>query len=420
MNRVRRPLWISSLRPQMASAALAFTVVLAMAAVITQSARAQTFTLLQTFNYTNGAESYDNNFLQDAAGNLYGATVYGALGECFFGCGVVFRLDATGKETILYRFTGKKDGGMPHGLMVRDNAGKIYGTTIAGGASGGGCGGYGCGTVFKLDSKGKETVLYSFKGGKDGEGPFGGVVQDPAGNLYGTAANGGAFGGVCSGGGCGTVFKLDTSGKLTVLHTFKGGKDGEFPIAGLVRDGKGNLYGTTSGSGISGDGTVFRLTATGKFTVLHTFAGGQDGQYPGYGALLLDAAGNLYGTTVSGGGSAACDGGCGVVYKVDKTAQETVLYRFLGGTDGKSPYSALVPDPAGNLYSTTYAGGSGGLGTVFKLDPAGKETVLYHFSGGKNGATPYAGLFRDAKGNLYGTTYGAGGQGLGVIFKLTP
>jgi uncharacterized repeat protein (TIGR03803 family) len=404
----------------MASAAMSFPILLAITVFTAQSLHAQTFRLLQTFNYTNGAESYDNNFLQDAAGNIYGATVYGALGECFFGCGVVFRLNATGKETILYRFTGGKDGGMPHGLMVRDKAGNLYGTTIAGGASGQGCGGYGCGTLFRLDSKGKETVLYSFKGGRDGESPFGGVVRDAAGNLYGTASNGGAFSGICSAGGCGTVFKLDTAGKLSVLHTFKGGKDGEFPIAGLVRDSRGNLYGTTSGSGLAGDGTVFTLTAKGEFSVLHTFDGGKDGQYPGYGALILDAAGTVYGTTVSGGGSTACDGGCGVVYKVDKTGKETVLYSFLGGPDGKFPYSGLVRDPAGNLYSTAYAGGSGGMGTVFKLDPAGTETVLYPFSGGTNGATPYSGLLRDAKGNLYGTTYAAGGQGLGVIFKLTP
>jgi len=423
MNRVRTQSSISTMCPRMPSVAWALAVLLVITVIATQSAPAQTFNLLQTLKYMNGAESYDNSFVQDGTGNLYSTTPYGALGQCFFGCGIVFKLSPTGKQTVLYRFTGKKDGGMPHGPMALDAAGNLYGTTIAGGASGTACGGYGCGTLFKVDKNGKETVLYSFKGGKDGEGPFGGVIRDSAGNLYGTAQNGGAFKSKC-GGGCGTVFKLDTSDKLTVLHTFQAGTDGEFPIAGLISDGKGNLFGTTSGSGLLGDGTVFRLTVSGKFTVLHAFSGGQDGQYPSYGTLLLDASGNLYGTTTQGGGSTHCDGGCGVVYKVDKTGKEIVLHRFAGGADGATPYSALVQDPAGNLYSTTYAGGTGcgsfGCGTVFKLDTAGKKTVLYRFTGGKDGATPYAELFRDTKGNLYGTTYGAGAAGLGTIFKLTP
>jgi len=401
---------ISRLHWQIVNLVVPFLFVLVMA--ITPSARAQTFTLVHTFNYSNGAEPYNNVFLQDAKGNFYSATDYGALGACFFGCGVVFKLDKSGKETVLYKFTGGKDGGMPYGLSARDAAGNYYGATLAGGYFGGQCAGYGCGTVFKIDSTGKETVLYRFVNGKDGNGPYGGVIRDSKGNLYGTAVIGGGSGG-------GTAFKLNPSGKLTVLHSFQGTKDGELLLAGLVRDPKGNLYGTASAGGASGDGTVFKLSPTGEFTVLHTFAGGKDGEYPGYGPLLLDAAGNLYGTTRNGGGG-ACSDGCGVVFKLDTTGKETVLHRFNGTGDAATPYAALIQDAAGNFYGTGESGGSHSSGAVFKLDPAGKETLLYSFTGGNDGGGPLAGLFEDAQGNFYGTTYGGGAHGIGTIFKLTP
>jgi len=213
--------------------------------------------------------------------------------------------------------------------------------------------------------------------------PYGGLIQDLKGNLYGTTS----FGGTSR---FGTIFKLDKAGKLTVLHNCAGTKDGGAPLAGLVHDSKGNLYGTTSGTGTSSDGKVFKVDATGKFTVLHTFGGAPDGQYPGYGALILDAAGNLYGTTRNGG-SGSCQDGCGVIFKVNKTAHETVLYSFTGAADGASPYSSMVQDAAGNLYGTTQSGGTGcggfGCGVVFKLDTSGKETVLYSFSAGMMGQT---------------------------------
>jgi len=161
MRTVRTHGWIATIRAQERNVALAF-VALVLSAVLTQSAHAQTFTLLNTFNYTNDAEPYNNSFLQDKAGNFYSATDYGDLGACFFGCGVVFKLSPSGKETVLYRFTGGKDGGMPYGLAVRDAAGNYYGATLAGGSFAGVCAGYGCGTVFKVDLHGKDTVLYKF------------------------------------------------------------------------------------------------------------------------------------------------------------------------------------------------------------------------------------------------------------------
>ena len=287
-----------------------------------------------------------------------------------------------------------------------------------------------------------ESVLYSFTGPPDGANPFAGLVRDAQGNLYGTTAGGGDL--ACGGGlGCGTVFKLDTTGKETVLYSFTGtGGDGSYPEAGLVRDAQGNLYGTTAWGGVFngiGYGTVFKVDTTGKETVLANFGSPYYGLLPVAG-LVRDAQGNLYGTTEYGGnGPWSCNyahfSGCGVVFKVDTTGGE-MLHIFTGtGGDGAYPRAGLVLDAQGNLYGTTWAGGDPacesdgiyGCGTVFKVDTTGEETVLYSFTGtGGDGAYPRAGLVRDAQGNLYGTTYAGGdpaciaGTGCGTVFKLTP
>ncbi len=256
-----------------------------------------------------------------------------------------------------------------------------------------------------------ETVLYSFKGdGTDGTNPYAGLVQDTQGNLYGTAYQGGMN-------AVGTVFMVDTTGKETLLYTFTGTMgDGAYPIGGLVRDGQGNLYGTTNQGGTSGRGTVFKLDTTGKETVIHSFTGGADGTTP-YAGLVQDTQGNLYGTTPQGGTSNK-----GAVFKVDTTGKETVLYSFTGAKgDGEYPFAGLVQDTQGNLYGTTSQGGTSGLGTVFKLDTTGKETVLYSFTGtGGDGANPYTGLVRDTPGNLYGTTRMGGDPTCqcGTVFKV--
>ena len=291
--------------------------------------------------------------------------------------------------TLLYTFTGGMDGSTP-----------------VGGASG-------YGTVFKLDTTGKETVLHSFSGaGGDGAFPLGGVVRDEQGNLYGTTEVGGTS-------NCGTVFKLDTTGKETVLYSFAGmGGDGRSPWAGVVRDGQGNLYGTTVGGGVSDLGTVFKVDTTGKETVLHSFTGTVvDGAQPMTG-LVLDTKGNLYGTTNSGG--RGIEGGNGVVFKVSKAGLETVLYRFPATGAKGTPPRGVVRDMQGNLYGTTVFHGAFGWGTVFKRAPTGNLTVLYNFTGGNaDGGDPYAGVVQDSQGNLYGTT-SAGAIGYGTVFKITP
>jgi uncharacterized repeat protein (TIGR03803 family) len=235
--------------------------------------------------------------IRDDEGNLYGTTSLGGTTDN----GTVFEVNhETGSATLLYSFGVPPDGSFPTGSLIRDKDGNLYGTTEGGGA-------YGFGTVFKLDQDGVETILYSFTGGTDGRNPVGALTSDNQGNLYGTTSLGGF------GTGFGTVFKLDMSGSEIVLHSFgQTPGDGSQPLAGLVRDSVGNLYGTTQYGGMYGEGTVFKLDPSGSVTILHSFAWGTDGAFPNSG-LVLDAAGSLYGTTVEGG-DPVCD--CGTVFKI--------------------------------------------------------------------------------------------------------
>jgi uncharacterized repeat protein (TIGR03803 family) len=302
----------------------------------------------------------------DSAGNLYGTTSAGGTSNS----GVVFKADKTG-ETVLHTFTGSPgDGAFPYGGLIEDSAGNLYGTTSAGGTAN-------SGIVFKLDTTGKETVLYNFTGGADGAFPYGGLIGDSAG-IYGTTSAGGITAGACFPSGCGVVFKLDTAGKESVLYSFTGGPtDGAYPYAGLIRDSAGNFYGTTysGGAGVCGGcGVVFKLDTTGTETVLYSFMGyPTDGAFP-YAGLVRDSAGSLFGTTTYGGGSDN-----GVVFELDTTGKETVLHTFTGGPDGAAPRARLIPDSAGYLYGTTYSGGVTGqacggealdsCGVLFKLKP---------------------------------------------------
>ena len=359
-------------------------------------------TVLYLFAGSPDGEYPYGDLVRDNAGNLYGATSSGGGSGCE--CGTVFKVDTSGKETVLYSFTGSPDGALPCAGLLRDPAGNFYGTTSKGGASE-------FGRVFKLDTNDKESVLYSFGGSPDGAFPFSGLVQDNAGSLYGTTDQGGAS-------GVGAVFKLDTAGTETVLHSFAGSPDGSDPQAGLVLDAAGHLYGVTAQGGSSIYGTVFKLDTAGTETVLHSFVAGSDG-LESYAGLVRDAARNLYGTTMNGGNPELDDGyGNGMVFKIDKTGKEKVLYKFGGSPDGAFPSAGLVRDNAGNLYgTTTYGGGGCDCGTVFKVDTSGKETVLHTLTG-TDGIYPYGGLIRDAAGNLYGTASGGGLYGAGTVFEL--
>ena len=276
-------------------------------------------------------------------------------------------------------------------------------------------GAFGYGTVFKVDTAGNETVLHSFSGSPDGATPQGGLVMDAAGNLYGTTT----YGGVANNG---TVFKLDTVGSETVLHSFSGLYDGANPMADLLIDTAGNLYGTTAGGGgPDGYGTVFKIYTNGFETVLYRFSGFGDGAYP-HGGLIMDTAGNLYGTTYQGGRSdSRTVFGDGTVFKLkpDFYGDLTVLYSFAGAPDGEFPNGNLIMDATGNLYGSTQSGGASGYaGTVFRIDTSGNETVLHSFSGAPDGAWANGSLAMDAVGNLYGTTFRGGLSDVGVVFKI--
>jgi uncharacterized repeat protein (TIGR03803 family) len=424
------------------SGALALGAIFVTAAIGTPPAQAQTYKVLHKFK---GAQDGGNPYagvIRDSAGNLYGTVSTGGDDFSPSGHGAVFKLNKAGKVKALYELPGGANAAVPYGGVIRDSAGNLYGTGYAGGSgSQVGCNSpllESCGAVFSLDSTFTETALYSFHGPKqdDAAGPYAGLIRSKAGNLYGTTLYGPVLpdsngcGIVVSELGCGTVFEIDPSVGEKVLYNFSGGSDGGLPYAGLIRDSKGRLYGTTAsgGGGVdvgacnAGCGVVFKVSAVGAETVLYAFTGGADGAIP-YASLIRDSEGNLYGTT-SGGGSASGSLGCGVVFKLDNTGKETVLYSFKGYPDGCNPYAGLVQDSAGNFYGTTAGGGAADYGTVFELDTSGNETVLYSFTGGADGANPHAGLVRDSAGNLYGTTlYGGiatGPSGLGVVFELTP
>jgi uncharacterized repeat protein (TIGR03803 family) len=398
-----------------AAKALAFTLTLAAVLAAAPAATAQTFSLLYQFKAGPDGSNPFANVILDAKGNLYGTTTI----DGAYGYGAVFKVSPTGNERVLHSFTGTGgDGANPLSPLVRDSAGNLYGTTQNGGTFGGACGALGCGTVFKVSPTGTETVLYRFTGSPDGQLPYQGVVRDSAGNLYGTTFQGGAN-------GYGTVFELDASGTETVLHDFNPNInfDGAMPLGGsLLRDSAGDLYGTTLIGGTFFGGTAFKLDTGGNVTILHSFAFTTSGEgTEPYGSLIRDTAGNLYGVTEFGGDLSCFSGqGCGVVFKLDASNNETILYNFTGTSgDGANPGGGLLLDRAGNLYGTTYSGGSSFYGTVFKLDTSNTETILHTFSG-SDGKSPDLGLVRDSKGNLYGTTQYGGAYGGGVVFKVTP
>lgn len=390
-------------RPGWGVGAAMLPLLFASAVVALQPAQAQTYTVLYAFTGTGGdASGPTGDLIRDAAGNLYGTSIYGGAS----GLGTVFKLDSTGTETVLYSFAGGADGETPNAGLVRDTAGSFYGTTQQGGT-------YKFGTVFKLDTTGTETILHSFGAGNDGQYPRAGLIRDAAGNLYGTASEGGTY-------AQGIVFKIDATGAETVLYNFPGGADGWGPIVGVIRDTAGNLYGSTTGGGDQSCdcGTVFKLDTTGTETVLHTFTY-TDGARPG--SVTMDSSGNLYGTTVFGGiTSFFCRSGCGTVFKLDVTGTYTLLHSFTGKRDGKTPATSLIRDAAGNLFGTTEVGGAFNRGTVFRIGPLGRETVLYSFSGGTDGSTPGASVVEDSAGNLYGVAQNGGAFGYGTVFKLTP
>jgi uncharacterized repeat protein (TIGR03803 family) len=357
----------------------------------------------------------------DSSGNLYGTTISGGAYEN----GTVFELSPSDNgwtETVLYSFCALsqcQDGARPTSSLVFDSRGNLYGTASVGGA-------FHEGVVFELSPTNNgwtERVIHTFNDSGDGSQPIAGVVFDSTGNLYGTTLSGGAYRN-------GTVFELTYSNEQwteTILHSFCGPPncaDGAFPLAPVLIDSKGHLYGTTSEGGqYFNGGSVFELskTKTGwTAAVLYSFSGGYDGGYPGAG-VILDQSGDLYGTTYFGGAYA-----CGTVFKVvPKSKSHQRLRSFkCSGPDGALPKSELLLKN-GDLYGTTAVGGVDNGGTVFELTLAAngkwEETLLHDFQSDKrDGMTPIAGLVQDSNGNLYGTASGGGLNNGGTVYRMNP
>jgi uncharacterized repeat protein (TIGR03803 family) len=368
--------------------------------------------------YSFGSGSTDaagpDQIMQASDGNFYGATSTGGAS----GLGAVFKITPAGVETVLHSFTGAPaDGASPqNSRLIQGSDGNLYGTTLNGGASD-------LGTVFMISPDGAETILYSFTGGvADGANPSGGLLQYSDGNFYGTTDTGGAN-------NSGTAFKLTPAGVETVIYSFVALVKGSdiIPAYALIEGSDGNLYGISADGGSLDSGTVFSLSTEGVETVLHTFGNGDDGEQPNA-DLTLGSDGNLYGTTPFGGSNATLpsDGGMGggsspgTVFKVTPDGVETVIHSFsISPDDGSFPLAGVFQGSDGNLYGTTAFGGAKSLGTVFRLTPAGVETVLHSFTGGAgDGDGPGGNLIEGSDGNLYGTTGGGGANGNGTFFRI--
>jgi uncharacterized repeat protein (TIGR03803 family) len=329
--------------------------------------------------------------------------------------------EAAVKEKTLYAFTGGNDGSFPHGGVIADAKGNFYGVTTSGGADHNG-------VVFELSppKRGEtvwtQTTLYAFTGGKDGGSPQAALMMDSGGRLYGTASTGGAN-------GEGVVFELTHHKGIWKYHrlwTFTGGNDGGAPSGALTMDGAGNLYGTTTQGGTGVVGTVFELSppaTSGAWTenVLYNFTGNSDGGEP-MGNVLLGTDGNIYGTTAGYG-----EFNYGVVYRL--TAPQSggdwgfsVLHAFQGGSDGEVPRDGLIQDASGTLYGAT-AGFDNSYGTVFQMNTDGSSyNVIYNVTGGQGftGNGPWQTVSMGADGAIYGTTYADGQSAFGEVFQLTP
>jgi len=408
-----------------ATLATALAGVLLSAMLATPLARAQTFNTLHSFSSTDGAQPI-NTLVQATDGNIYGAVVVGGAN----GGGTIFKITPTGALTTLYNFcseSGCTDGSQPQTRLVQAVNGDFYGVAYSGGA-------HGAGTIFKITPSGTLTTLYSFcsryiinVGCTDGQGP----------NALLQATNGKFYGGTYAGGanGYGTVFEVTPSGRLTTLYGFcsqANCSDGANPTTGMIQATNGNIYGTTywgGRGGFSGNGTIFEITPSGTHTTLYSFCSQSncsDGAHPNAGVVQA-TSGDLYGTTYGGGANNVG----GTVFTIAPGGTLSTLYRFCSKTDcpdGSNPYATVIQATDGNFYGATGSGGAHGGGAAFKITPSGKLTALRSFcaqSGCTDGETPWFGeLLQDTNGEIYGTTYyggtsGACSGGCGRIFSLS-
>ena len=404
--------------------------VLTLALVLTASLAYSQDHVLASFSGTGNGSRPQCILAMDSHGNLYGTTATGGN----FNAGLVFKVTPHGggvwTEETIFNFDALANGVGPTGGVVLDSAGNVYGTTESGGA-------FGLGTAFELSPQSggtyTETVIHSFGGSGDGIFPAAQMIFDTAGNLYGTTLFGGAFGTGEEGGG--TVFELSPQSGGTwseeVLHSFASGSDGVQVAGGVAFDTAGNLYGATFVGGTHNDGIVYQLSPqTGGSwteTIVHNFEGGTgDGRLPESG-VTLDAAGNVYGTTFGGGKYSF-----GTVFELIPQGGGVWtlkgLHAFGNSPDGANPEGEVILDASGNVYGTTFDGGKngvnfGGTGTFFELSQtagAWSEVRQYNFGLGRDAGFPQSGLIADPHGNLYGTSTGGGEVGNGTVYEIKP
>lgn len=390
-------------------------------ASVSQPAHSQTYQVIHNFTGegSDGATPYGGPIL-DPAGNVYGTTNLGGSNAD----GTVYELSPNGSSwtfNTIYNFAGGADGAAPGfgSLVVRHDC-SLFGTTEGGGTA--------LGTAFKIRPRGnpchkpdftwEEKVLHRFGHGQDGGQPTNGVAFDRSSNFYGTANLGGAYNN-------GAVFEVTQSSGLwteTLIYNFTGGNDGGTPVSGVTINAAGDLYGTTSFGGLYGTGVVYELSHSASEsgwtqTVLYNFQGLSDGEYP-VGGVILDKAGNIYGSTFLGG-----DNGGGTLYQLSPSDGDWTLTTLYSFSTYYGPYNKLTLDAHGNLYGAANGAGANGLGSVFKLTPSDGSwtfTDLYDFTGGSDGGQPYGSVAVDGQGNIFGTNVVGGSNNRGVVFEITP
>jgi len=381
---------------------------------ISIGASAQTFKTIASFDYTDGEGPQYVSLVQGIDGNFYGTTFVAGS----LGGGTVFKVTPGGTVTAIYNFPAALgDGFEPWAGLLLGKDGNFYGTTAGGGANS-------KGTIFKVTPAGKESILHSFTG-TDGEYPTSSLIQASNGNFYGTAEYGGTNSTQCGGMGCGTAFEITPGGTFTVLYNFcsqANCTDGAQVYAPLMQASNGTFYGTTFMGGSSGNGTIFSISAAGAFNVVHNFASyPDDGAFPNAG-LIQATNGDLYGTTYGGGTDFV-----GTVYQMTLAGQETLLGSF-DFTDGTTPTAGVIQGTDGNFYGTTYSGGASFDGNVYQITPTGTITNLYSLcslSGCPDGQYAPGGLLQSTNGTFYGLTeYGGASnslcvQGCGTVYSLS-
>lgn len=394
-----------------------FGVLAALLCMAGVSAEAQTYSEQPIYSFNAGANGNSpiGGVVQGSDGNFYGTTDEGGSATACggFGCGTIFKVTPSGTFTLLYTFKDTGDGAAPYAAPIEGSDGNFYGTTYGSGSPA-----TDAGSVYQITPSGTFHVLYAFNGGANGGQPQAQLVLGSDGNLYGTTSSGGNVTGNCATtAGCGTIFKVTPAGAFSTIYTFTGGNDGGVPLGGLVEDGAGDLYGTTSVDGANGYGTVFKVTTTGTLTPVYGFCAltsCTDGEAPSS-TLWVGTNGDLYGSTTKGGSN-----GSGSVFQLTTAGTLTTIGNFCtqyGCNDGSETNGVFLGSD-GKYYGSTLFGGSNSEGSVYSVTTAGVVTPLISFVGGTDAGHPYDAPLQGGDGNFYGTSAGGGTNGYGTVWQM--